>query len=294
MLGVNTLVVGRRHPKGVGLSQPIQQTIPPPVVLTIAGFDPSSGAGVTADLKVFAAHRLYGVSAVTALTVQSTQGVRRTAPVPPDLLEDTLTCLAEDVEIAGVKIGMLATAGNVAAVSRFLESSGIPRERVVLDPIVRSSSGKDLLDSEGLRLLREELLHRVGWVTPNREELAALVASPVSNSAEVPKAAAQLQASYPGLNVVVTGGDANPPDDFLKTADGKEHWLTGERIETIATHGTGCTFSSALLAALIGGKREAATVKAAKDYVTEAMRAAYRIGKGAGPLHHLYQLDTAD
>src|SRR5277367_6196039 len=103
---------------------------PRPVVLTIAGFDPSSGAGVTADLKVFAAHRLYGVSAVTALTVQSTQGVRRTAPVPPDVLEDTLTCLAEDVEIAGVKIGMLATAGNVTAVSRFLESSGIPRERV--------------------------------------------------------------------------------------------------------------------------------------------------------------------
>ncbi len=270
----------------------MQQTIPPPVVLTIAGFDPSSGAGVTADLKVFAAHRLYGVSAVTALTVQSTQGVRRTAPVPPDVLEDTLTCLAEDVEIAGVKIGMLATAGNVSVVSLFLESSGIPRERVVLDPIIRSSSGKDLLDGEGLRLLREELLHRVGWVTPNREELAALVASPVSGSAEVPKGAARLQASYPGLNVVVTGGDANPPDDFLKTADGKEQWLSGERIETTATHGTGCTFSSALLAALMDGKREAAGVKAAKDYVTEAMRAAYRIGRGAGPLHHLYQLDT--
>jgi hydroxymethylpyrimidine/phosphomethylpyrimidine kinase len=271
-----------------------------PVVLTIAGFDPSSGAGITADLKVFAAHRLYGVSAITALTVQSTQGVRKTEAIRPETLEETLACLAEDVEIEGVKIGMLATAGNVGVVSRFLKNCEIPRKRVVLDPVIRSSSGRELLDDEGLDQLRNTLLGQVGWVTPNLDELAILVGQPLvgqplagqplSAHHDVPEAAAVLQSIHP-LNVVVTGGHTNPPNDFLRTADGQEHWFPGEWIETTATHGTGCTFSSALLAALVAGKTESAAVRAAKDYVEGAMRAAYRVGKGRGPLHHLYEFD---
>lgn len=266
-------------------------TVSHPVVLTIAGFDPSSGAGVTADLKVFAAHRLYGVAAITALTVQSTVGVRRTEPVAPQLLAEMLDCLAEDLQIAGVKIGMLATAGNVQAVSRFLAAAGIARERIVLDPVIRSSSGRELLDRDGLDRLREELLGHVGWITPNVAELAALTGQPVPDSEEVPQAAAELQ-SGTSLNVVVTGGDSKPPNDFLRTAGGAEDWLTGEWIETTATHGTGCTFSSALLAALIEGKIGAAAVRAAKDYVQTAMREAYKVGTGRGPLHHLYQFDS--
>ena len=261
-----------------------------PVVLTIAGFDPSSGAGITADLKVFAAHRLYGVSAITALTVQSTQGVRKTEAIRPETLEETLACLAEDVEIEGVKIGMLATAGNVGVVSRFLKNSGIPRKRVVLDPVIRSSSGRELLDGEGLDQLRMTLLGQVGWVTPNVDELVILAGQPLSAHRSVPEAAAVLQSIHP-LNVLITGGHTNPPNDFLRTADGQEHWFPGEWIETTATHGTGCTFSSALLAALVAGKTESAAVRAAKDYVEGAMRAAYRIGKGRGPLHHLYEFD---
>lgn len=261
-----------------------------PVVLTIAGFDPSSGAGITADLKVFAAHRLYGVSAITALTVQSTQGVRAIEPIRPEILEATLSCLADDVPIKGVKIGMLATAGNVAAVVRFLKRSGIQRERIVLDPVIRSSSGRELLDSAGLGQLRGELLGMIGWVTPNVEELAALIAAPVSSSERVPQAAAELQAGCPGLNVVVTGGESDPPNDFLRTARGTEHWFAGDRIETSATHGTGCAFSSALLAALVQGKPDAEAVRTAKEYVWEAMRAAYRVGRGLGPLHHLFRL----
>ena len=323
----------------------LQKKTAPPVVLTIAGFDPSSGAGVTADLKVFAAHGLYGVSAITALTVQSTQGVRRMKPVSSELLEETLACLADDVEIAGVKIGMLATASNVAAVSRFLAGIEVPRGRVVLDPVIRSSSGRELLDAAGLRELSGELLPRVGWITPNREELAALIGRRVEGREEIPTAAGALQAGYPGLNIVVTGGDANPPNDFLRIAedgeaatsesasgdelegggdnagsgrgasggagrelagfsgpdggaawrDGRglrEFWLEGERVETSATHGTGCTFSSALLAAVVSGKRGAEAVKAAKEYVSGAMRAAYEVGKGAGPLHHLYRFQA--
>jgi hydroxymethylpyrimidine/phosphomethylpyrimidine kinase len=264
-----------------------------PVVLTIAGFDPSSGAGITADLKVFAAHRLYGVSAITALTVQSTQGVRRTEAIRPETLEETLSCLADDVEIEGVKIGMLATAGNVTVVSRFLKNMGIPRERVVLDPVIRSSSGGELLDGEGLYQLRCALLGQVGWVTPNLDELAVLTAQPVSGPGDIPKAAAVLQ-STDHLNIVVTGGHLNPPNDFLKTADGQEQWFPGEWIETRATHGTGCTFSSALLSALVEGETERAAVRAAKDYVEKAMRAAYRVGKGRGSLHHLYEFDMRE
>jgi hydroxymethylpyrimidine/phosphomethylpyrimidine kinase len=265
----------------------------PPIVLTIAGFDPSSGAGVTADLKTFAAHRLYGVSAITALTVQSTQGVRRTEPLEAEILEETLASLADDVEIAGVKIGMLATAANVAAVARFLRGSGIPRERVVLDPVIRSSSGRELLDEEGVAALRDRLLGLAGWVTPNREELAVLVGEPCAGEAEVPQAASQLQARWAGLNIVATGGDADRPHDFFLAASGSEHWFAGERIETSATHGTGCAFSSALLSALVIGKKDVEAVGSAKNYVRQAMLAAYQVGKGRGPLHHLYEFDKS-
>src|SRR5271170_6245950 len=186
-----------------------------PVVLAIAGFDPSSGAGVTADLKVFAAHGLHGLAAITALTVQSTQGVRRFHAVNPKFLAETLDCLAEDVEISGVKIGMLGRAEIVSAVSHFLADSGIPRDCIVLDPVIRSSSGRTLLDSQGLDLLQSELLPLAGWVTPNLDELAELAASEVSGRESVPVAARVLAAAHPGLHVVVTGGHIAPPDDFL-------------------------------------------------------------------------------
>lgn len=295
-----------------------------PVLLAIAGFDPSSGAGIAADLKVFAAHRMYGVSAITALTVQSTQGVRRTEPVSPEILEETLQCLAEDVEIEGVKIGMLGTADNVTVVTRFLDNNGLPPERVVLDPVIRSSSGKELLDRNGLDLLRAELLPRVGWVTPNVQELAVLLGRLVSGTSEIPRGAADLQSQnaalrsgqnspaapdsglgrapaphfglkepHSGLNIVVTCGESDPPNDFLRSVAGEEFWFPGERIETSATHGTGCTFSSALLSALVAGENAADAVKAAKNYVTLAMRKAYRIGKGNGPLHHLFDLEDS-
>jgi hydroxymethylpyrimidine/phosphomethylpyrimidine kinase len=262
----------------------------PAVLLTIAGFDPSSGAGITADLKVFAAYQFYGVSAITALTVQSTQGVRQTEPVAPAILTETLNCLADDFEIGGVKIGMLATAANVEAVAHFLAGSGIFRDRVVLDPVLRSSSGRDLLDSEGVAALRELLLPRVGWVTPNVDELSVLAGVPVSDRDSVGWTATLLRMRYEGLNIVVTGGHLDPPDDFLLTSGGEEQWFPGTRIESSATHGTGCAFSSALLAEVILGHSPIEAVTNAKNYVREAMLAAPRLGHGRGPLHHLYRL----
>lgn len=262
----------------------------PSVLLAIAGFDPSSGAGVTADLKVFAAYRFYGVSAITALTVQSTQEVRRSEPVAPEVLAETLECLADDLEIAGIKIGMLVTAAHVEVVGRFLAASGIARERVMLDPVLRSSSGSDLLDADGVAAMRESLLPLVGWVTPNVKELSMLAGAPVSDRESVAWTAALLRMRYAGLNIVATGGHLDSPDDLLLTADKEEHWFSGERIETTATHGTGCAFSSALLAELALGRSAVEAVAGAKNYVREAMLSAPRLGKGRGPIHHLYRL----
>lgn len=262
-----------------------------PVVLTIAGFDPSSGAGITADLKVFAAHGLYGLAAITALTVQSTQGVRRMEPVDPKLLADTLACLADDGPIAGIKLGMLGSAAVVRVVADFLRGFGLDRRFVVVDPVIRSSSGRALLDGEGVGLLKEELLPLAEWVTPNMDELAVLTGKTVASGIEAAAAARELAKSVPGLNVVATGGHLDPPDDLLVTADGREASFSGKRIETRATHGTGCSFSSALLAAVVSGAEPAQAVAAAKEYVAAAMRAAYPVGKGRGPLHHLYRMD---
>ena len=230
-----------------------------------------------------AVHRIFGVSAITALTVQSTQGVRRVEPVPTETVRKSLECLTEDIEIAGAKIGMLATSDIVVTVAQWLRGAGIPRERVVLDPVLRSSSGKDLLEAEGVEAIRRELLPFVGWVTPNLDELHMLVGGGVAGREEIAGAARRLAALAPGLSVVVTGGDVDPPDDFLLTAAGEEAWFPGHRVETTSTHGTGCVFSSALLCRLLAGDGPAEAVRAAKEFVTHALKTAAPVGKGKGP-----------
>jgi hydroxymethylpyrimidine/phosphomethylpyrimidine kinase len=277
-----------RTPNGA----PRHSSATPPVCLTIAGFDPSSGAGITGDLKTFASYGIYGVTAITALTVQSTQGVRETHPVRPSLLRETLVCLAEDIELAGVKLGMLASAGLVAEVEHFLRGRPELRRRVVLDPVLRSSSGAALLDAEGTALLRGRLLGAAGWITPNLDELALLTDVEVRSREQVEVAAERLarqaaNAGNPGLAIVVTGGHLDRPDDFL-LLDGQGSWLAGERVETRSTHGTGCAFSSALLAELVLGRPDREAVEGAKRYVHEALRAACPVGQGHGPLHHLF------
>lgn len=270
----------------------------PPVCLTIAGFDPSSGAGVSADLKVFAAHGVYGIAAITALTVQSTQEVRAVEPVRPSLFRETLACLAADIPPSGVKLGMLATAGVLAETEHFLRARPELREWVVLDPVLQSSSGTALLDAEGGALLRERLLGVVGWVTPNLDELALLTGVEVRRKEQVPAAAERLArqaaaAGNPGISIVVTGGHLDRPDDYL-LLEGKGAWLPGERVKTRSTHGTGCAFSSALLAQLVLGRAGGEAVEAAKRYVAGALQAAYPIGQGWGPMHHLFAYQPSD
>ena len=271
-----------------------------PVVITIAGFDPGSGAGISADLKTFAAHGIYGVACITALTVQSTLGVRAVEPLSGSLVRQTLDCLVEDVSLSGVKIGMLGSSGVAGEVASFLtaRSGSIDRTRIVLDPVLRSTSGTPLIDENGVRIIRDELLQCVSWITPNIHELAVLTGgySGVLRREQVPAAAVELKgmAARVGnheLNVVVTGGHLSQPDDFLLTASGKERWLPGEKIATTSTHGTGCAFSSALLCGLISGQSPEQAVASAKAYVTEALRSAYPVGKGKGPMNHLFSFD---
>ncbi len=263
-----------------------------PTVLTIAGFDPSSGAGITADLMVFAAHGLFGTSCITSLTVQSTLGVIESHPVPAETVRATLDCLHSDLPPAGIKIGMLATAPTVATVAGYLTRlrSQAPQIPVVLDPVLRSTSGRELLDPEGLTQLRHRLLPLVDWITPNLEELSLLTGRPVTRREDLPEAAHQLQRSHPNLNVFATAGHLNPPDDLLLISAGEIHWLPGEHIASTSTHGTGCALSSAFLSRLVLGDTPYAAAQAAKQYVAEAIRSARPIGHGHGPLHHLWPL----
>jgi hydroxymethylpyrimidine/phosphomethylpyrimidine kinase len=264
-------------------------------VLTIAGFDPSSGAGVTADLMVFAAHGLFGVSCVTALTVQSTVGVMATHAVATEVVRETLACLEGDLPAAGVKIGMLANAGNVAVVADFLAElrgrDGVGRRvPVVLDPVLRSSSGRELLDEGGVALLRERLLPLVDWVTPNVAELGVLSGRAVAGREDVEQAARALQGCGERLNVMATGGHLDPPDDLVLLAGGEMHWLAGERIDTRATHGTGCAVSSALLSRMVLGEDGLSAAAAAKMYVAAAIRRATPLGRGRGPIDLLWMV----
>ena len=267
-------------------------------VLTIAGFDPSSGAGVTADLMTFAAHGLFGTSAITALTVQSTLGVEASHPVEPGILRATLDCLGRDIRPSGVKIGMVASSSNASVISAWVGSLKTihPETIVVLDPVLVASSGRSLLSGEGLATVRQQLLQWIDWVTPNTDELEALTAGSVQTKADMAAGAAELQklvGTRPDgskIGVFAKGGHLEQPDDLLLLPDGREHWLPGERIETSATHGTGCALSSAFLSRLVLGDDSMTAAQRAKDYVAEAMRQAPGVGKGKGPMWLLWPL----
>src|ERR1700678_73001 len=267
----------------------------PPVILTIAGFDPSSGAGVTADIKTIAAHGCYGVACITALTVQSTAGVQGVHPVDCQLVSETLAELVSDVKILAVHIGMLGNAGMVKAVSDFLGSRSRKARlpNVVLDPIIKASSGADLLDAAGVKLLKEKLIPLADVVTPNVDEAAALTGLTVTDLEGMKAAAAQLH-ELGSRAVVVTGGHLEKATDLLsfKTAQGIEYEVfKAERQRSNSTHGTGCAFATAMACHLALGRGLAEAALLAKTYVTAAIAAGHPLGRGTGPVHHLYRMN---
>jgi hydroxymethylpyrimidine/phosphomethylpyrimidine kinase len=275
----------------------------PLILLSIAGHDPSSGAGITADLQTFAAHGCFGISAITALTVQSTLGVAEVHPVPPEVLRETLAYLCADLPPAGVKIGMFGSAEAIQTIAEFLRQGINPGAAhsgqtgpnvpltVVLDPILRASSGASLLPPEGFETLYRQLLPAVQWITPNWVELSTLTGLPVETLAQAEAATHALAARHPHHHIVVTAGDQSNPTDLLRLPSSEIHRFTGEHIETTSTHGTGCAFSSALLSRLVLGDTPVAAVHAAKRYVAEALRRAPGHGHGRGPLNLLWPLN---
>jgi hydroxymethylpyrimidine/phosphomethylpyrimidine kinase len=264
--------------------------VTPPVVLTIAGFDPSSGAGITADIKTIAAHECYGASCITALTIQSTRGVRRVEALDPTLIAETLQELALDLVIEAVHVGMLGNARAVEVVADFLSQASLPH--VVLDPILKSSSGADLLDSAGTQLLIDRLLPLAELVTPNLDEASALTGMPVTNLREMRAAADRLH-DLGAANVVVTGGHLEKAIDLLSftTERGREtEVFKAERQRSNSTHGTGCAFATSLACHLAHGRGLPEAVLLSKAYVSAAILNAHPLGQGVGPLHHLYRM----
>lgn len=268
----------------------------PPVVLTIAGFDPSSGAGVTADIKTIAAHACYGVSCITAMTVQSTSGVKRVEPSDPVLVADTLEELAADMEIAAIHIGMLGSEKVANAVADFLTHARPGRERwrnMVLDPILKSSSSADLLDSAGTRILIERLIPISDIVTPNIDEATALTGRSVKDLDDMKTAAAKLH-ELGARAVVVTGGHLEKAIDLLSfiTPHGVEQEIfKAERQRSNSTHGTGCAFATAMACHLALDRGLAEATLLAKTYVSAAISNGQPLGKGMGPVHHLYRMN---
>ena len=257
-----------------------------PVVLTIAGFDPGGGAGIAADLKTFAAHSCYGVAAITALTVQNSQGISSVHPLDPAVLRETILSLLADGRVKAVKIGMLSSRSVAEVVGDVLEANpGLPS---VLDPVVRSSTGVELVEAPALAYVRERLLSRITVVTPNMAEAAMLADMPVENLEQM-KAAAHKLAADGARAVVVTGGHLDKAIDVICDDAGLEAFV-GDRVKPENTHGTGCTFSSAIAANLALGRQLRDAVVLAKAYVTEAIRKAYSVGPGRVPLNHFYRM----
>lgn len=287
----------------------------PPIILTIAGFDPSSGAGITADIKTIAAHSCYGVACITAMTVQSTSGVRRVESVDPSLISDTLEELASDLDIAAVHIGMLGSAKIVKAVADFLSNgskgrSGSPAGKaslpnIVLDPILKSSSGTALLDAGGIGMLIERLLPLADVLTPNVDEAEALTGIKVRDLDDMKAAATKLH-TMGAKAMVITGGHLDKAIDLLSftTKNGAADASSGvgtprppeqevfkaERQRSNSTHGTGCAFATAVAChlALDRGLAEAALL--AKTYVTAAIANGHPLGRGTDPVNHLYRM----
>lgn len=257
-----------------------------PIALTIAGSDPSGGAGLQADLKTFHQHGVYGMAVVSLLTVQSTRGVTRVDPVSPELLAQQLDHLLADLTPGAAKTGALGNAALVEVVAARAKAFSFP---LVVDPVMISKHGHPLIDASAVAAVKEQLIPVSFLLTPNTQEAAVLTGRTVetlAQSKDAAKALAQLGARH----VLVKGGHLDgAPIDVLLT-DGTLHELHAERIDTKHTHGTGCTYSAAIVARLALGAPLLTAVAEAKAWLTRAIATAPGIGSGVGPVNHFAPL----
>ncbi len=255
--------------------------------LTIAGSDSSGGAGIQADLKTFAALGVYGTSAITAVTAQNTLGVTAVLAIPADLVTAQIEAVAGDIDVHATKTGMLATAAIVEAVAAAIEELELPN--VVVDPVMVAKSGDRLLDDDGIEMLRLELLPLARVVTPNIPEAEVLAGIRIDSAASAREAARRIKDLGPAA-VIVKGGHGEGEELVDLLFDGDEfHEYRTPRVHTRNTHGTGCTFASAVAAALASGSGLTDATASAQAYVTGALRSGLSIGHGHGPLDHFWK-----
>jgi hydroxymethylpyrimidine/phosphomethylpyrimidine kinase len=260
------------------------------IALTIAGSDSSAGAGIQADLKTFAAHGVFGVSAITAITAQNTLGIIAAAPLAADLVTAQIEAVVSDMGVHAAKTGMLANAAIVEAVAAAADDLEIPF--LVVDPVIVSSSGDPLLDDEGLLAMKNELLSRAHAVTPNIPEAEMLAGVAIRTEEDRREAARRIFALGP-VYVVITGGHSSADRIIDLVYDGDV--FTDYAVDRVAgrhTHGTGCAFSAALASHLAIGRSLHEAVPLAQEYVAGAIRHAPGLGRGKGPMHHFWRLDS--
>jgi hydroxymethylpyrimidine/phosphomethylpyrimidine kinase len=247
------------------------------VALTIAGSDSGGGAGIQADLKTFSALGVFGASAITSITAQNTQGVRGIQAISPEIVEGQIHAVFEDLTVDAVKIGMLHNRIVACSIDRFCPS------KIILDPVMISTSGSKLIEDETIEVIVKELFHRVTLITPNIDEAAFLSGMPIRNEEEMEMAAQKLLA-------LGCRSEGKEMADILFTHDEAPLRLAVPTIQTQNTHGTGCTLSSAIAAYMALGKELPDAVRAAKDYITAALRAGadVKTGHGHGPLDHFF------
>lgn len=254
-------------------------------VLTIAGSDCSGGAGIQADIKTITAHKLYAMSAITALTAQNTKGVQEILEVPPSFLEKQLLSVFEDIPPDAVKIGMAVNAQRIEVIADIL--TRYHAKNIVLDPVLLSTSNRRLLDESAMDVLIKKLFPLCTVITPNIPEAEVLSGICIHSSEDMITAAEQI--SREGKTaVLIKGGHAHKEANDLLYLNKEPHWFHGRRIANTNTHGTGCTLSSAIACNLAMGENVNESVKNAKQYITGAIEAGLDLGEGNGPLSHGY------
>ena len=256
-------------------------------VLSIAGSDSSGGAGIQADIKTIQAHHLFAQTAITALTAQNTTGVFGVLDVEPEFVEQQIDVVFDDIRPDAVKIGMVSSPEIVEAIARALVRNEAPN--IVVDPVMVATSGSELSSSAAVVALRERLIPLATVITPNVPEAEVLFGASVASRADQQAAAVSI-AQQTGVAVLVKGGHGeNDANDVLARPDGSCQWFEGKRIQTSNTHGTGCTLSSAIACGLAIGLSLEDAIAEAKSYITRALAAGLDLGKGSGPMDHMWR-----
>lgn len=257
--------------------------------LSIAGSDCSGGAGIQADIKTMTANGVYAMSAITALTAQSTTGVSAVSESSPEFLKQQLDAVFEDIYPDAVKIGMVSSSELISVIAERLKH--YKAKNIVVDPVMVATSGSELMKSGGVLTLQKELLPIADLVTPNIPEAEVLSGIKIRNKEDMLLTAKEINNKY-GCAVLLKGGHSINDANDLLYSEGEFRWFEGKRIDNPNTHGTGCTLSSAIASNLAKGFTLDESIRTAKDYISGALSAMLNLGKGSGPMNHAFDLNS--